>query len=194
MSLFETTKRIYHESLYFFLHPATYWQQIKSGNYKGIFGFNMFFLPGLLITFLFNVIGNQLFHLRRGFIWQESLVLASQEVIFLFLLLTFSNMLIRFIVKQFHFSLKMGVVKKITVYSLSPALITSVVTGLLPFLDLGGIAPWYGFYLAYLGFETYFQIEPKKKFYFYFTLFMAIFSLIMILTFTLNRISAHILL
>jgi hypothetical protein len=194
MSLFEPIKTIYHESLFFFLHPKTYWQQIKSGNYRGIFGFSRFFIPGLLVAFICVILGDLIFHSKNGFFWQDALVKASRKVVFLFLLLTFTIMIIRFVIKQFHFSLKMGAVKRIVTYSISPALITTVVTGLLPFLDLGGLAPWYGFILAYIGFETYFEIAHEKKFYFYFALFMAIFSLIMILTFTLNRISAHILL
>jgi len=194
MSLIEPIKKIYHESLYFYLHPTTYWHEIKAGNYRGIFGFRTFFLPGLFIAFIFNILGELIFHSRHGFLWKDALVKASRKVIFLFLLLTISIMIIRFVMKQFHFNLKMGTVKRIFTYSLSPAIISTVFTGLLPFLDIGGVAPWYGFYLAYVGFNTFFQIPNEKKFYFYFALFMAIFSLIMILTFTLNRISAHILL
>ncbi len=194
MRLVERIKTIYHESLFFFLHPKTYWKQIKSGNYRGIFGFSQFFVPGLLLAFVFIILGELIFHSKDGFFWQDALVKASRKVVFLFLLLTLSIIVIRLVIKQFRFSLKMGTVKKIVVYSISPALISTVVTGLLPFLDLGGIAPWYGFYLAYSGFETYFEVKEEKKFYFYFALFMAIFSLVMVLSFILNRISAHILL
>lgn len=194
MSLFEPIKRIYHESFFFFLHPGSYWKEIKAGNYKGIFGFGKFFLPGLLVAFVCIILGDLIFHSHNGYPWKESVVNALRKIIFLFLLLAFSQIVIRFVIKQFHFSLKLGPLKKILTYSISPALLTTIVTGILPFLDLGGIAPWYGFYLAYVGFETYFEIPEKKKFYFYFALFMAVFSLIMILTFTLNRIAAHIIL
>jgi hypothetical protein len=192
MSLFHV-KDIYHECLSFFLHPTTYWQQIKAGKSKGAFGFGQFFLPGLLVAFVFIILGDLIFHSRYGFMWKDSLIKASRRVLFLFLLITFSIMVIRIVLQQFHMNLRMGTVKKIAVFSLSPAIITTICTGLLPFLDLGGIAPWYGFFLAYFGFETFFQIQEEKKFYVYFALFMAVFSLIMILTFTLNRISAYLL-
>jgi hypothetical protein len=194
MNLFEPIKTIYHESLFFFLHPGTYWKQIKAGNYRGIFGFSQFFIPGLLVAFICMVLGDIIFHSHDGIPWKESLVTATRKIIFLFLLLTFSIILIKFLINQFHFDLKIGNVKKILTYSLSPALIKAIVTGLLPFLDLGGILPWYGFYLAYMGFETFFEIPDNRKFYFYFVLFMAIFSLIMILSFFLNRIADHIIL
>jgi hypothetical protein len=194
MSLIQPISIIYHESLSFFLHPTTYWQQIKAGNNKGIFSFRKFFLPGLAVAFVFIILGDLIFHSKNGFFWRDSLIKASLKLVFLFLLLTFSIMLMRFVMQQFHFTVKMGAIKKIATYSMAPVLLTTIVTGLLPFLDLGGIAPWYGFFLAYIGFETFFQIQAEKKFYFYFVLFMAIFSLIMILTFTLNRISAHLLL
>jgi len=193
MSLFHL-KDIYHECLSFFLHPTAYWQQIKAGNSRGAFGFRRFFLPGLFVAFVFILIGELIFHSRYGFLWRDLVIKASRKVVFLFLLLTFSIPIIRFVIKQFHLTFKMGVVKKIVAFSVSPAIITTIFTGLLPFLDLGGIAPWYGFYLAYIGFETFFTIEEEKKFYVYFALFMSIFSLIMILTFTLNRITAHLLL
>lgn len=194
MSLIELVKKIYHESLFFFLHPYKYWQGIKSGEYKGIFGFNRFFIPGLIVALPSIYLGDFLFHFKDGFHWQDALVTSIRKVIFLFLLLTFSNMIIRFIIKQFRFPFKLGPIKRITAYSVSPALLTMIVTGIFPFLDLGGVAPWYGFYLAYVGFETYYEVPENKKFYFYFALFMGIFSLIMFLSFTLNRIAAHILL
>jgi hypothetical protein len=193
MGLFHL-KDIYHECLSFFLHPMAYWQQIKAGKSKGAFGFRRFFLPGLFVALVFIILGDLIFHSRNGYLWKESITNAVRRVLFLFLLLTFSIIIIRFVVQQFRLTIKMGTVKRIAVYSLSPAVITTICTGLLPFLDLGGIAPWYGFYLAYCGFETFFSIPNEKKFWVYFTLFMSVFSLIMILTFTLNRITAHLLL
>lgn len=194
MSLFQPFNTIYHESLAFFLHPQVYWRELKSGTRKNVFGFRNFLVPGLIIGFVCIVLGDLIFHSKNGFFWQDSLVKACRKTLFIFMLLTFSVMITKFVLGQFHFELKMKTARKIAVISLAPAVLKTVITGLLPFLDLGGVLPWYGFFLAYFGFETFFVIPDEKKFYFYFALFMAIFSLIMFLTFILNRISAHILL
>jgi hypothetical protein len=91
------------------------------------------------------------------------------------------------VMKWFKIGVRMRTIRKIATYSTSPALLTALFTGIFPFLDLGGIAPWYGLFLAFTGLETFFNIPEKKKFYFYFVLFMVLFIAIMILTFSLNR-------
>jgi hypothetical protein len=186
-------KDILDECLSFFLRPRTYWQQIKAGNNKGTFSFRKFFVPALMLSFIFICGGYLLYHFREGFLWKEALVKATQKIIFLSLVLFFSILIIRMVMKWFKIGVKMRTIRNIATYSTSPALLTALVTGLFPFLDLGGIAPWYGLYLAFTGLETFFIIPDKKKFYFYFVLFMVLFSAIMILTFTLSRTALYIL-
>jgi hypothetical protein len=56
---------------------------------------------------------------------------------------------------------------------------------------LGGIVPWYGFVLVFTGIETFFIIPDERKFYFYFVLFMCLFIVVMITTFTLKRFAIY---
>jgi len=193
MKLSELFKGILNECLSFFLKPSEYWQQIKIRDNRHFFSLKKFFLPVLILSFFFTIAGHLLFHIRQGFLWQEALVKASKKVIFIMLLLFFSIIVIRMVMKWFKIGVKMGVIKKIATYSVSPALLTALFTGLFPFLDLGGIVPWYGLFLAYTGLETFFMIPEKKKFYFYFVLFMVVFSVIMILSFSLKRVALYIL-
>jgi hypothetical protein len=193
MKLKVLLKDILDECLSFFLRPREYWQQIKTGNNKNTFSFHKFFLPVLVLSFIFIVGGHLLFHIKEGFVWQEALVKAFQKILFLLFVWFFSIIAVRMVLKWFKIGVKMGAIKKIMTYSCSPALLTALVTGLLPFLDLGGIAPWYGLFLAYTGLETFFIIPEKKKFYFYFVLFMCVFSIIMIFSFSLKRIGLYIL-
>ncbi|HNW50199.1 MAG TPA: YIP1 family protein [Prolixibacteraceae bacterium] len=189
MKLPLSLKGILDECLSFFLRPRTYWQQIKTGKRRGAFSFKRFFIPALIIAFFFTFIGYFVFHLRDGFLWKEALVMAFKRIILIFLLLFLSVWVTKMVMGWFKITIKGRTVRNIAVYSLSPVLLTSICTGLLPFLDLGGVAPWYGLYLAYTGLETFFIIPEKKKFYFYFVLFMAVFMVIMTLTFALRRIS-----
>ena len=193
MSLFQPFTTIYHESLAFFLHPQVYWRELKSGSRKNVFGFRNFLVPGLIIGFVCIVLGDLIFHSKNGFFWQDSLVKACRKTLFIFMLLTFSVMITKFVLGQFHFELKMKTARKIAVISLAPAVLKTVITGLLPFLDLGGVLPWYGFFLAYLS-RNVLCNSRREEILLLFCAFMAIFSLIMFLTFILNRISAHILL
>jgi hypothetical protein len=191
MKLSKLFKDILNECLSFFLRPRIYWQQIKAGNNKGTFSFKKFFVPMLSLSFIFIIAGHLLFHIRSGFLWKEALVKASEKVIFLSLILFFSILIIRMVMKWFKIGVKMITIRKIATYSTSPALLTALFTGLFPFLDLGGIAPWYGLFLVFTGLETFFIISEKKKFYFYFVLFMVLFIAIMILTFSLNRMAVY---
>lgn len=193
MKLKVLLKDILDECLSFFLRPREYWQQIKTGNNKNTFSFRKFFLPVLILSFIFIIGIHLLFHLKEGILWQEALVKAFQKILFLLFLWFFSIIIVRMVMKWFKIGVKMGAIRKIMTYSSSPALLTALVTGLLPFLDLGGIAPWYGLFLAYTGLETFFIIPEKKKFYFYFVLFMCVFSIIMIFSFSLKRVGLYIL-
>ena len=180
-------KGIYNEWLSFYLHPRIYWQQIRSGKNKSIFSFRKFFLPAIILTAPFILIGDIIFNSRNGFLWKEWIVNAIREVLFLFLIFIFSIIIIRMVMKWFKIGVKMSAIRRIATYSITPALITALFTGLFPFLDLGGIAPWYGLFLVFTGIETFFSIPEKKKFYFYFVLFMVMFVVIMMVTFTLQR-------
>jgi hypothetical protein len=191
MKLSKLLKDILNECLSFFLKPTVYWQQVKAGNNKGTFSFTKFFIPALFLTFIFIFAGELIFHSRYGFLWIDALVKATRKVLFLFLILVFSVIIIRMVMKWFKFGVKMRAIRRIATYSATPALVTAVFTGLFPFFDLGGIAPWYGLYLVFTGIETFFSIPEEKKFYFYFVLFMVLFIIIMLLTFTLNRLTLY---
>jgi hypothetical protein len=193
MKLSELLKDILNECLSFFLRPRIYWQQIKEGNNKGTFSFQKFLIPASVIAFIFNITGNLVFHSKGGFLWVEWLIKASRKILFLFLILFFSIIIIRMVMKWFKFGIKMRTIRNIVTYSTAPFLLTALFTGLLPFFDLGGIAPWYGLFLVFTGLETFFKIPEEKKFYFYFVLFMCLFSAIMMLTFTLNKIMIYLL-
>lgn len=191
MNLLKISKNILDECIAFYIRPAGYWQQIKEGNREGIFSFKIFFIPALVILILSVMAGDLMFHSQYGFLWKDSLIKGSRKVILLLLILFSSIVITRFIFEAFELKIKMPLIKKIAVFSLSPALITMIFTSLFPFFDLGGIAPWYGLFLVYNGIETFFEIPEKKKFYFYFVLFLSLFVMIMILTYIINKITAR---
>lgn len=137
MKLFQLIKDILNECLSFFLQPRVYWQEMKAGNNRGIFSFKKFFVPALILTFIFIILGELVFHSKDGFLWKDSLVKASRKVLFLFLILIFSVIIIRMVMKWFRIGVKMGAIRRIATYSITPALLTALFTGLFPFFDLG---------------------------------------------------------
>jgi hypothetical protein len=191
MNLFQTLKDILNECLSFFLRPRLYWQQLKAGNSSRIFSFKKFFLPALGLTFVFIIAGELIFHSRNGILLDVILVKATKKILFLVLLLIFAVLIIGMVMKWFRIGFKVQLISKISIYSITPALLASLCTGLFPFLDLGGILPWYGLFLVFTGIETFFSIPENRKFYFYFVLLMILFITIMILTFILNRLSVY---
>jgi hypothetical protein len=192
MSSFWQVKAISKEMFTFFTTPRAYWQRIKEGSLKGSFGFANFFVPSIFSIAVLIFAGEYLFNSEEGFLLKLTLVKIAQRIVFLFTIILLSVLIIRQVKSWFNIPMRMRTVRSVVIYSLSPALVTSMVVGLFPFFELGGILPWYGFFLAYTGFETFLNVPEKLKFYFYFVSFSLLFFMIVLITFILQRFSLYI--
>lgn len=189
MNLIKLIKKIFRETMFLFFRPKLHWEMIKSGKNQSTLVLRKFILPGLILIFIFSPLGDLIFNSEYGFLWKDSLIKATLKIILLLFIFIISRILTYEVSKLFQVEISRGIIKRVAIYSIMPAIMTGIVTGLLPFLNLGGFLPWYGLYIAYLGIETYSKIDERKKFYFYFILFTGIFFLSMIFSFVLKRIS-----
>jgi hypothetical protein len=189
MNLVKLIKKIFNETMFLFFRPRLHWEMIKSGKNQSTLVLRKFILPGLILIFIFSQLGDFIFNSEYGYLWKDSLIKATLKIILLLFVFIISRILTYEVSKLFQVEISKGIIKRVAIYSIMPAIMTGIVTGLLPFLNLGGFLPWYGLYIAYLGIEMYSKIDDRKKFYFYFILFTGIFFLSMIFSFVLKRIS-----
>lgn len=175
--------------MFLFFRPRLHWEMIKSGRNNSTLVLRKFLLPGLIIIFFFSQLGDLIFNSEYGYLWKDSLIKASLKVVLLLFVFIVSQTVILEVSKLFHVEVSKAITKRVSIYSMMPAIMTSIVTGLLPFLNLGGFLPWYGLYIAYLGIIKYCAIDENKRFYYFFVLFVGMFFITMIFSFILKRIS-----
>jgi|APHig6443717497_1056834.scaffolds.fasta_scaffold84814_2 hypothetical protein len=179
--------------MFLLLSPKQHWNMVKSGkNYSSLI-LRRFFIPGLLIILIFIPLGDFLFNSEYGYLWKDSLIKALLKVLLILFIFLASRILLFEVSKAFNIDISTAAVKRITIYSVMPAIFSGIVTGLLPFFYLGGVFPWYGLYLAYVGINAYCTISEEKRFYFFFVLFVGMFFSTMIFSFLLKRISFNLL-
>jgi len=189
MNLIKLIKKIFDETMFLFFRPKLHWEMIKSGKNQATLVLKKFLLPGLVLIFIFSPLGDFIFNSKYGFLWKDSLIKASMKIILLLFIFIISQFLTYEVSKLFHVEISRGIIKRVSIYSIMPAIMTGIVTGLLPFLNLCGFLPWYGLYIAYLGINIYCRIDERKRFYYFFVLFTGMFFLTMIFSFILKRIS-----
>lgn len=189
MNLINLIKKIFNETMFLFFRPRLYWEMIKSGRNNSTLVLRRFLFPGLIIIFIFSQLGDLIFNSKYGYLWKDSLIKASLKVVLFLFIIIVSRILILQVSKLFHIEISNGIAKRISIYSMMPAIMTGIVTGLLPFLNLGGFLPWYGLYIAYLGINQHCSIDENKRFYYFFVLFVGMFFTTMIFSFILKRIS-----
>ena len=179
--------------MFLLLKPKQHWDMVKSGKNYSTLILRRFMIPGLIIILIFIPLGDFLFNSEFGFLLKDSLIKALLKVLLILLIFIASRIFLFEVSKAFNIEISTAAVKRITIYAVMPAIFSAIVTGLFPFLYLGGIFPWYGFYLAFIGINAYCTIPEEKRFYYFFVLFVGMFFSIMIFSFLLKRISFNLL-
>jgi hypothetical protein len=157
-------KRIADDLYVLILNPKKFWKQQKHDNgvhYKLI---AVYFFPLLLCVTLAVFIGEFLRsnNLYAGFALLKSLRKIILFTSYYFLSVFFTNELM----KIFGAEKNKQVARKLIVFSLTPFLLVSIITGLFPFLYVLDVIFLYGFYIFWIGAGELVAL-PESKLYKY---------------------------
>ena len=143
------------------INPKEFWVKQKkeeTSKSKLLLGY---LLPILLVVAIAVFLG-EFFRLTNYFI--EYSLLKSARIVLLFVLqyyisVFFTNELI----KTFGGEKNRNISKKLVIYSLTPFLLASLITGLFPFLYVIEIVGFYGFYIFWIGVDKLLIFPENKK-------------------------------
>jgi len=142
------------------LTPAGFWKKKKETPEESKLLWVSYLLPILLVLALAVFIGE--FFRRMDFFIEYSLLKALREVA-LFLLTYFISVSITAeLMKSFGAEKNTDQARKLVVYSMTPMLLVSIITGLFPFLYPLYIAGLYSFYLFWVGANELLSFPENK--------------------------------
>ncbi len=155
------TKRIITAIKEIVLAPRDFWEKQKGSDKKHSRHITGFFVPILgvvaLAVFLGEFFGSSHFYMGYAVLKaiREVLLFVLQYVLAVF----FTNELI----KTFKGEKNIAVVRQLVLYSMTPFLLVSVVTGLFQFLYVLDILGVYSFYVFWLGASELLTLPVEKK-------------------------------
>ncbi len=143
------------------LNPKTFWNSQK-GNNQGLSElFGGYFLPLLLVTVLAVFLGE---FFRSTHFYAVPAVLNSLIKMVLFVLTYFiSAYFINILMKTFGAEKNINVAHQLVAYSLTPLLLISIFTGLIPYLKDLNILGLYGFYIFWIGVTELLDFPDQKR-------------------------------
>ncbi|WP_372934084.1 Yip1 family protein [Mariniphaga sediminis] len=154
-------KRIVHNIKEVILEPKTFWEKQKQEQPSQMKLLTGYFLPLLLLVAL-GVFASEMLRGSRFYI-TFPLMKASREIVLFLLQYVISAFLTNELIKAFGGEKNMHTARKLVVYSLTPYLLVSFVTGLFPFLYVANILGLYGFYIFWTGVSELLVFPEKKQ-------------------------------
>lgn len=143
------------------LHPNDFWAEQKESTKTGKQLFSSYFLP-LLIVLVFAVFIGEFF--RRTDFFIEFPILKSLRTAVLFVLQYYiSVFLTNELIKTFGGQKNKNLVKKLVIYSFTPMLLVSMVTGIFKVLYVVDVLGVYSFYLFWVGATELLEFPENKK-------------------------------
>jgi hypothetical protein len=141
--------------------PVRFWEQQKERKNENQQTFKGYFLPLLAVIFL-AVFASELIHGFR-FYMTFPLMKANREVLLFLLQYVISVFLTNELIKAFGGKKNIFIARKLVVYSLTPFLLVSLLTGMFPFLYVLDVLGLYGFYIFYTGVKALLEFPERKQ-------------------------------
>ena len=141
--------------------PVKFWEQQKAGKNENQQSFSGYFLP-LLVLVLLVVFFSELIRGSRFYL-DFPLMKAGREILLFLLLYVISVFLTNELIKAFGGQKNIIFARKLVVYSLTPFLLVSLITGMFPFLYVINVLGLYGFYIFWIGVKTLLEFPERKQ-------------------------------
>lgn len=141
--------------------PPAFWEKQKQGKNLDRQSFIGYFLPLLVLVFL-AVFTSELIRGSRFYLTFPLMKAGREVMLFLFqyiISVFFTNELIR----TFGGKKNIFIARKLVVYSLTPFLLVSFITGMFPFLYVIDVFGLYGFYLFWTGAKALLEFPERKQ-------------------------------
>ena len=178
------------ESYHIILYPSVYWKAKKNDQEEAKGVFIRFFLPGLILIFLAIVLGDFLFESEYGLLIKDTLIKALRKVLILVMSFFASTMLLYEISRMYKIPIGFDAARKITIYSMIPLVIMTIMIGLFPFLDVLGVLGFYSYYLLYSALVSVYEINPKRNVTYMVLLMGSTFLSFLVIAFLLSKLTA----
>lgn len=178
------------ESINLLLQPKRYWLGIKKNENSMTGIFMKFFVPGLFLIFVAIVIGDVIFESEYGLLLIDTLIKATRRIMLLLLTFFAATMLLYEVSRKFNIPVGFETARKIVIYSMTPLVLITIVTGIFPFLDVIGILGLYSFYLIYTALITIFEIKPFRNISYMVILFFSILIVYAFIAYILSKLTA----
>ena len=141
--------------------PTGFWKKQKERRETNAWLWSSYMVPILLMLAIAVFIGE--FFRRTDFFIEYPLLKAFREVI-LFLLQYFIGVFLTAeLMKTFGAERNIIIARKLVVYSMTPLMLVSILTGLFPFLYILDILGIYGFYLFWIGAKELLTFPENKE-------------------------------
>lgn len=143
------------------LTPSEFWKNKKEATEDSATLWMTYLLPILLVVALAVFMGE--FFRRTDFFIEYPLLKALREIV-LFVLTYFLGVWItNELMKSFGAEKNVDIARRLVVYSMTPLVLISIVTGLFPFLYVLDIVGLYSFYLFWLGAKEMLVFPDNKE-------------------------------
>ena len=141
--------------------PVSFWEQQKEGKNLDRQSFAGYFLPLLVLIFLVVFTSE----LIRGFMFYLTfpLLKAGREVLLFLLQYIISVFLTNELIKAFGGKKNIFIARKLVIYSLTPFLLVTLITGMFPFLYVMDVLGLYGFYIFWMGVKALLEFPERKQ-------------------------------
>ncbi len=141
--------------------PTEFWKQEKEKDEPTKLLWVTYMLPIVLVVAVAVFIGE--FFKRTDFFIEYPLLKAFREIILFILQYFISVFLTTELMKTFGAEKNIVLVRKLVVYSMTPLMLVSVLTGLFPFLYVLDILGVYSFYLFWVGAKELLTFPDNKE-------------------------------
>ncbi len=142
------------------VNPKEFWKEQKdtSGSKKVSFSY---LLP-FFVVLAFAVFVGEFFR-RTDFFIEYPLLKAVREIFLFVLLYVIGVFFTNELMKTFGGEKNIETARKLVVYSMTPLLIVSIITGLFPFLYVVDILGLYSFYIFWVGAKELIKLPENKE-------------------------------
>ncbi len=163
MNLIQRLTTNTQKSIELILYPKKFWTKFNVLQQEGQSAFNQYFVPGIIVVFISVVIGEVLFNSVYGVLWFDILVKAVRKILVLSFVFVLSYFILYRVSRMKGIPIEKIVSRRIVIYSMTPVLYASAVTGLFPFLSFLGLFSFYSLYLVCLAMCELYDIKLQRN-------------------------------
>jgi hypothetical protein len=168
------------------LRPKEFWAGQKHGNRKQYKLLGSYFIPLIVCVGIAVFIG--VFSGSGYFYAGFALLKSLREIVLFMLFYLISVFFINELMKIFGGEKNMQIARKLIIFSLTPFLLVSIITGLFPFLYVLDVLGLYGFFIFWTGASELVTLPGKNMHKFILINILACFSVFSILSILLSKL------